>query len=327
MSANLDDGIDFEKLASELVRALRGKRSQISLSRKLGYRTNQLYRWEAGLRTISWADFVTLCHAVEAPLGAQLKSVLFFSGKPSGGSGLVKYLMKELPVSRVSSLTGLSRFSISRWVSQKTEPGLSEVLQLMHRLWSLLFVFLDGWIPTEEIPSIASSFQQQKREKGLFYHRPLSTAVLESLKLEGYRSLKTHSDQWIADAIGADTNEIRELINELESVGLIAKMKSKYKVLRSFSSMNGNFALYKSVRAYWFQKSLDYYQERSVVPKSSLAPALTFACSEKAMQSIIASYRNFLTEMQSILSKDGKAAQHLMVHSSILLELNEAGNR
>ena len=37
-----------EALSRELIRQLRGRRSQMQLSRKLGLRSNLAYRWESG---------------------------------------------------------------------------------------------------------------------------------------------------------------------------------------------------------------------------------------------------------------------------------------
>lgn len=38
--------MDFDELASDFLRALRGKRSQLAFSRRLGYRSNVVARWE-----------------------------------------------------------------------------------------------------------------------------------------------------------------------------------------------------------------------------------------------------------------------------------------
>jgi DNA-binding transcriptional regulator YiaG len=38
--------LDFEAIAAEWVRELRGKRSQSAFSRRLGYRSNVVHRWE-----------------------------------------------------------------------------------------------------------------------------------------------------------------------------------------------------------------------------------------------------------------------------------------
>ena len=42
--------LDFDALAAELMRALRGKRSQRAFSRRLGMKSNTAYSWEAGRR-------------------------------------------------------------------------------------------------------------------------------------------------------------------------------------------------------------------------------------------------------------------------------------
>ncbi|HVZ32321.1 MAG TPA: helix-turn-helix transcriptional regulator, partial [Polyangiaceae bacterium] len=49
--ANLPDvSLNYEDLARDFIRALRGGRSQAALSRRLGFRTNVLYAWESGRR-------------------------------------------------------------------------------------------------------------------------------------------------------------------------------------------------------------------------------------------------------------------------------------
>jgi hypothetical protein len=40
--------IDYEALASEVIRALRGERSQLAFSRRLGRASNVVYAWESG---------------------------------------------------------------------------------------------------------------------------------------------------------------------------------------------------------------------------------------------------------------------------------------
>jgi hypothetical protein len=42
--------LDFERASRELIRAIRGERSQVALSRRLGYRSNVVYMWESGRR-------------------------------------------------------------------------------------------------------------------------------------------------------------------------------------------------------------------------------------------------------------------------------------
>ena len=321
MRANMDEIQDFNQVVSELVRILRGPRSQTAVSRKLGYRTNQLYRWEAGLRSPTWKDFVRLCRAVDAPLEGQLRKSLNYKGDPNDGAAIANHLMQNLPISRVATLTGISRFTLSRWLSKKTEPGLAEMLQLLHCLWNLLFVFLEGWVEVERIPSLAMLHASRSQELDLFYNFPASITVLEALKLESYLKIDEHSDQWLAQKIGLSSDEVSKIIHRLQASRLIESVGLKYKVLKPFAPKNGNFQRYKEVRKFWFNKILEKYSQMEKVPEESLAPAFTFACSQSAMTEIASRYRNFLTEMNTIIAEDTDPANRLVVHSSMLFNL------
>lgn len=68
--------MDVRRLAAELVVALRGKRSQLALSRRLGYSTNVVYTWEAGRREPSASDFFRLALRTRVNLRAGLQNFL-----------------------------------------------------------------------------------------------------------------------------------------------------------------------------------------------------------------------------------------------------------
>ncbi|MDH5675329.1 MAG: helix-turn-helix domain-containing protein [Myxococcales bacterium] len=68
MTKTLDDR---SKLVSrQLIRSLRGRRSQAALSRRLGYRTNVVQRWEAGRCFPTAARFFQMCERVGVDLEA-----------------------------------------------------------------------------------------------------------------------------------------------------------------------------------------------------------------------------------------------------------------
>ena len=56
--------MDHDLLAGQLIRALRGKRSQVALSRRLQYDSNVLYTWESGRRAPTAAVFFDLARRV-----------------------------------------------------------------------------------------------------------------------------------------------------------------------------------------------------------------------------------------------------------------------
>jgi DNA-binding transcriptional regulator YiaG len=50
--------MDYSTLASELVRAVRGRRAQGTVSQRLGFRSNVLYAWESGRSYPTAAEFL-----------------------------------------------------------------------------------------------------------------------------------------------------------------------------------------------------------------------------------------------------------------------------
>lgn len=51
----------YHALAIELLRALRGRRSQTAFSKRLGYKSNIAQRWESGHSLPTAASFLTCC--------------------------------------------------------------------------------------------------------------------------------------------------------------------------------------------------------------------------------------------------------------------------
>ena len=75
--------IDVELLSRQIVRNMRGKRSQRALSRRLQYTTNVVYLWESGRRWPTVASFFWLAHRTGSDVSAALDR--FVLGDPLQG--------------------------------------------------------------------------------------------------------------------------------------------------------------------------------------------------------------------------------------------------
>jgi hypothetical protein len=54
----------MEEAARQLIRALRGSRSQVALARRLGYRGNVVAKWEGGQRFPTFGEVLRACGRV-----------------------------------------------------------------------------------------------------------------------------------------------------------------------------------------------------------------------------------------------------------------------
>src|SRR5262245_21153082 len=124
---------DCERLAADFLRALRGKRSQRALSRRLGYRTNIAYTWESG------RSFPTAARtfAVAERVGIDVRSAIgaFFGTPPAwvgesapatreGVARLLAELRGRQSIVDIARAVGKSRFATARWLQGLAEPRL-----------------------------------------------------------------------------------------------------------------------------------------------------------------------------------------------------------
>ena len=125
--------MDHEILARELLRALRGKRSQPLLSRRIGLRSNLVHRWERGRAWPSAPQFFRIARVGGVRVGDGLQRLLGRSSAVStleleqseGTSALLRVLAGARSVKEIAERVGKSRFVVSRWLSGATEIRLT----------------------------------------------------------------------------------------------------------------------------------------------------------------------------------------------------------
>lgn len=90
-----------------MVRAVRGKRSQADLSRRAGYRSNVVQRWESGECTPAAAKFLAVCECQRINLGEAL--VRFYGRAPELllMEGVAEALLPESSGCTASQLLGM----------------------------------------------------------------------------------------------------------------------------------------------------------------------------------------------------------------------------
>ena len=115
--------MDYETLSKQLVRALRGKRSQVALSRRLQCRSNVVYSWESGRRWPTAATFFQLALTVHTPLAERLAA--FLGGlppslvgadfaAPESAARLLEHLRGGTTVVELARRVGIHRVSVAR---------------------------------------------------------------------------------------------------------------------------------------------------------------------------------------------------------------------
>lgn len=221
--------MDFDAIARELLVALRGRRSQVAWSRRLGYKSNVAYSWESGRR---WPNASETLRAAERS-GVDLRASLvrFFGNEPAwlaaardlAAPSVVARFLEELrgsvSISDLARRASLSRYSVTRWLSGATQPRLPDLLRLVEAASLRLVDLVTCLVPPASMPSVKVLWERlESRRRGAF-ELPWTQAVLRVLELEAYLATPEHDDGWVAERLGIAVDEALRCRVFLEDTG------------------------------------------------------------------------------------------------------------
>jgi DNA-binding transcriptional regulator YiaG len=252
--------LDYEILAQQLLRALRGHRSQVQWSRWLGYTSNVAYAWESGRR------FPTATEAMRAMQRAHVEPSealeRFFTtppawlvhtdlAHPDGLVRLMHELKGQMSVSELARRAELSRHQVSRWMSGRTQPRLPDFLRLVQGSSLRVVDFVSVFVDPSQVPEVAELWRRlEARRTGAALH-PWTQAVVRVLELDAYLALPTHDDGFVARRIGVDEEEVRRCLEFLVDTGQIDVVDGRYAARSMAVDTRAQPWVGRSLKAHW----------------------------------------------------------------------------
>jgi hypothetical protein len=233
--------VDTDRLAREIVRHLRGRRSQLALSRHLGYASNVCQSWELGKRQPKASDFLALAHKSRISVKSGVASFLQHDSHWSTvsdptSSRAVQALLADLRGDRgireLSASAGTGRATLSRWLNGAAEPRLPESLRLVQAATHRLLEFVAIFVAPEKLKATRADWEALELQRKLAYELPLSHAVLRALELRRYQESKAHRDGVIAELVGISLAEERRCLSALARSKQIEKRAGLWRVAR-----------------------------------------------------------------------------------------------
>lgn len=305
--------MDYKILRRELLQIIRGDRSQTFINRRLGFKFNQVYRWESGYTAISWTDFLKVTSICHVDIESTLKKILLYQDKPERYDLLIKHVIGESSVTRIAAILGKSRFTIARWLKAESEPTLQDMLSLFHLQALVLGEFLEFIAPIDRFSKLDSQVKRPLLQRQLFYSEPRVGAVIRCFELKNYLELPKHQEGFIAQKLGIDINDEREMIRKMRNAGVIKKLKGKYRVqIRRIDTM-GDFIRNTNLKKYWAQVGCNYLEKLKAPPKDSLFGYHVFSASPQTCRKIQKAMMDFHAQVKALIGSDNQAAEELLV--------------
>jgi hypothetical protein len=229
---------DYEQVASELIRALRGKRSCAELSRRAGYRSNIVHRWEAQQCWPSAADLLALHARLRPQAGSWIDG--FFHMAPEWAEGLalaapttvatfLQHLRGKTPIVRIAELAERNRYTVARWFDGASEPKLPDFLRLVDVTSRRLLDLIAALEDPARLPSLRRAWAQQQLARKAAYELPWSHAVLRALELSAAPRGIAAQQAFIARKLGIATAEVREALGVLQATEQVTKTRAGFR--------------------------------------------------------------------------------------------------
>ena len=117
----------------------------------------------------------------------------------------------------------VSRHQVTRWLSGRATPRLPDFLALLHALTGRAEDFVALWVPIQDVPVLAPTWQLRQQARLLASEEPWSEAILQVVRTSAYQALRRPSAQVLADWLGAPEHDIARTLTRLRDVGLLVQ--------------------------------------------------------------------------------------------------------
>jgi transcriptional regulator with XRE-family HTH domain len=254
---------DPDAVSRELVRALRGSRSQAAVARRLRYRSNVAYLWESGRRYPTLASVLWLAHrtGVDVPEALdrfqKTRSREHDPWTVPGAAALLQDVQGQHSAAELARQLGLSRHTVGRWFRGETEPRLPAALALLELCTRRSLDFVSVFVDPLKLPSAADAWARVTAARTLVLEQPWSAAVLLSVELERYRAHESHPEGWIAEKLGIPVETEALCVRLLVDSGQLALVEGLY-VPTGASTMDvATRGRALDLRRHWAQVNVD----------------------------------------------------------------------
>lgn len=178
----------MELAARQLLRALRGPRSQLAFSRRLGYLSPVAAAWEAGRRSPTGDELLRAATrtGVDVP-GALARfhpaSAGAWSPGPEGLAAWLRALQGRTTQLELAQRTGLSRYSVGRALSGQTSLRLPDFLALVDALTGRAPDLVAELVDITLVPALEARWRASQRAARLAWDEPWSMAALMQVQV------------------------------------------------------------------------------------------------------------------------------------------------
>lgn len=317
----------YSVIASQILRALRGRRSQRGFSKRIGYRSNIAYRWEAGRCFPSAAESLALIAQSGVDLPMMLRRFLRADpawlastpvATPAGVAMLLEELRGKTPVAELARRSAFNRYALARWFKGNAEPRLPEFLELVELTSYRMLDFVALLVEPGRVPSIAKPWVRLEATREAAYTHPWSHAILRALELEAYAALGRHQPGWLARRLRMPPAEERRCLQLLRAAGQIQRREGLWRVTEAgVVDTRPDRERGRALKAFWMRTAVERFESGAEGVFGYNLMALSSADLPKLRELHIAYFQAMRT-----LVAESKPSEHVVLFCAQLFPLD-----
>ncbi|MCB9760385.1 MAG: DUF4423 domain-containing protein [Alphaproteobacteria bacterium] len=314
----------METAASQMLRALRGRRSQVAFSRRLGRRSNVAADWEAGRRFPSASEVLWAAARVGVDVDAALQRfhpVDVGPFHPKDRAFVARWLtllVGDTTRTDLAARSGLSRHQISRWLTGRAQPRLPDLLRVLDAATGRAPDWVAAFVPVAQVPALADRWRRAQATRRLAFDVPWSAALYTLLETDLYRQAPCPDAAWLAARLGVDPPTVAAALSAMAEAGVIVPDGDRWAVVGALSvdlrTSREDLARFK---AHWMDVARDRTRAGA---EGVLTSVNVIAVSQADLEQVRALQRRFFRELRSLVaaSTPSEVVGLVIVHTADL---------
>jgi transcriptional regulator with XRE-family HTH domain len=318
--------MDHSALARELIRGLRGARSQQSTNRRLGYSSNVLHGWESGVRAPDVSDFLRLAELARVDVALVMNEfsphgVLPTEGKPHDRENVRRWLdalCRDRPHSELARAVGCNRNTIARWIAGDTKPRLTQTLRLVECTTLRLLDFVGRFVDPARLPSVKQAYHDLALQRQVAYALPWTHAVLRAIELHADSAIEEHRPGFFATRLGITLAEEEQAVSALARARQIQRRRGKWMTRRILAvdtrqDPEGNLRL----KRHWAEVAMQRLA-RASPPQTGLFSYNLFAISDEGLELIRAAHLSYYERIRAIVADCNRPTRVVLANLQLI---------
>jgi len=249
----------WRRATAELLRALRGRRSQVAFARRLGFRSNVPAAWEGGHRVPSAAELFRVCERVGVDVSAaawRFHPPAAAAFDPARIGRWLQELRGQTSVAELAARAGYSEPQLRRWLSDRACPRIHQLLAVVNALTGRAPDLVAELVDIAQVPALQERYTIVRTQRMLAFQHPWTAAV--RVLIDASPPPVDGAAQRLARALGQPEPPIAQALALLAEHGLVTEQSGRWVAAGEMTvDMRATDADRRRLRAWWSQVAAD----------------------------------------------------------------------